>query len=211
MLRRAVLALGLLSFPLLAVLGQAGGARANGVPQLVKLTYLAGVSNWGPRDAQGVLEFSFAEAYARVDVKSLPPVAGVTYEGWLTGGAGEPLFVGTIVPGADGVGVLEAKLAGLTRYDYRVFVIAARSAASPAGQLSGDISIAGRFTVIQDATGTPVAGDIQAGTRPGQLPDTGQAGGVSMRERLGRTFMVVAVVGGVAIVGLSFLRRRKAS
>ncbi|MGH2633115.1 MAG: hypothetical protein ACRDG3_06865, partial [Tepidiformaceae bacterium] len=94
------------------------------------------------------------------------------------------------------------------RYDYSVFVIAARSAASPAGKLPGDISIAGRFTVIQDVTGSPVPGDIQAGARPGQLPDTGQAAGTTTRERLGRTFMVVAVAGGAAIVGLSFLRRR---
>lgn len=208
MVRRALLTLGLLSLPLMAVLGQAGGARANGVPQLVKLTYLAGVSNWGPHDAQGVLEFSFAEAYARVDVKSLPPVAGETYEGWLTGGAGQPLLVGTISPGADGVGVLETKLQGLTRYDYTTFVIAARSAASAAGKLPGDISIAGRFTVIQDVDGTPNPGDVQAGARPDQLPDTGQASGASTRERIGETFMVVAVAAGAAIIGLSFLRRR---
>ena len=31
-------------------------ANANGVPQLVKLTYLDGVSNFGPKDAEGVLE-----------------------------------------------------------------------------------------------------------------------------------------------------------
>jgi hypothetical protein len=217
MLRRAVLALGLMSLPALAVLGAslsavlgpAGGARANGVPQLVKLTYLDGVSNYGPRDAQGVLEFSFAEAYARVDVKSLPPAQGVTYEGWLIGGAGQPLLVGTIVPGSDGVGVLETKLAGLSRYDYNTFVIAARTAESAAGKLPSKISIAGRFTIIQDITGTPISGDIQAGARPSELPDTGQAAGASTRERLGWTFMVVAVTGGAAIVGLSFLRRRK--
>jgi hypothetical protein len=76
-----------------------GDARANGVPQLVKLTYLEGVSNWGPKDAEGVLEFSFAEAYDRVDVKNLKPADGFTYDGWLTGGAGAPLLVGKLTTG----------------------------------------------------------------------------------------------------------------
>ena len=45
--------LGIGALALLAAFGQAGGARANGVPQLVKLTYLNGVSNWGPQGRRG--------------------------------------------------------------------------------------------------------------------------------------------------------------
>jgi hypothetical protein len=204
--RRFVLAaLGISVLALLAAFGQAGGARANGVPQLVKLTYLNGVSNWGPKDAEGVLEFSFAEAYARVDVKNLKPADGYTYEGWLTGGKGQPLLVGTITPGADGVGVLETKLDKLDRYDYDTFTIAGRTATSPAGAMPIDRSIAGRFTVIQD-TNAANAGD----TRPTTLPDTGEPAGTTMRERIGRTLIVIGAAAGAAILGLRFLRREKA-
>lgn len=187
----------------LAILLPASAARANGVPQLVKLTYLQGVSNYGPQDAEGVLEFSFAEAYARVDVKNLKQPDGYTFEGWLVGGAGEPLFVGQIPVNAAGIGAMETKLDKLNRYDYNQFVVAARGPASPPSTLPAQKSIAGRFTVIQDSA-TPSAGDV----RPTSLPDTGQAEGPSTMSRLGRVVMVVGVASGIAIIVLGYLRRR---
>lgn len=186
----------------LAAFGVAGGAaRANGVPQLVKLTYLDGVSNFGPHDAEGVLEFSFAEAYARVDVKYLPPVDGYTYEGWLTGGDARALKVGEIVTGPDGVGVLEAKLEKLDSYDYSLFVVAARSSATPAGDLPADITIAGRFTTLGDEPGTDV--------RPGVLPDTGEEPAASNLERSVQTGLVMMAAGGLAFafMRLKHIRR----
>lgn len=197
--------LGVSALAVLAALGGGDAAYANGVPQLVKLTYLPGVSNFGPKDAEGVLEFSFAEAYARVDVKNLQPTEGYTYEGWLTGGKGQPLLVGTITPGADGVGAFETKLENLTRYDYDVFIVAARSSTSARAEMPADKSIAGRFTVIQDSS-AQAAGD----TRPAMLPDTGEAPGTSLRERIGRTLMVVGVAAGLAVFAIRFLRREKA-
>ena len=61
----AAAAIAIIALAILGITVPGGSARANGVPQLVKLTYLDGVSNWGPKNAEGVLEFSFAEAYAR--------------------------------------------------------------------------------------------------------------------------------------------------
>lgn len=201
-------ALGLLALAGAGLVGTVHSAHANGVPQLVKLTYLTGVSNWGPKDAEGVLEFSFAEAYARVDVKNLKPQAGYTYEGWLTGGAGEPLRVGQVTVSDAGVGVLETKLNDLRRYDYDTFIVAARGTAAAGSGLPAEKSIAGRFTVIKD-NGTPKAGDVNAGARPATLPDTGQQPSDHTRERLGRTLMVVLVAAGVAIVAIRFIRREK--
>ncbi|MCZ2112008.1 MAG: hypothetical protein LC118_21015 [Dehalococcoidia bacterium] len=189
-----------------ALLGPVMAARANGVPQLVKLTYIEGISNWGPKDAEGVLEFSFAEAYARIDVKNLPAQAGYTYEGWLMGGAGAPLKVGAVTVSPSGVGALETKLTGLDRYDYDTFVIGARGSSAPPGSVPADRSIAGRFTVLSE-NGTPKAGD--AGARPGTLPDTGERVGTSTRERLGRTFTVVMITGGIAVVAVALIRREK--
>ncbi|MEO8538503.1 MAG: hypothetical protein ABI577_02090 [bacterium] len=179
-------------------------ARANGVPQLVKLTYLDGVSNFGPKDAEGVLEFSFAEAYARFDVKNLKPIDGYVLEGWLKG-PGEPLFVGAIVPNASGVGVLDTKLKGLTRYDYNTFVIAARKTSAAEGQPGTDISIAGRFTVLGDEGQAAAGGDV----KPSNLPDTGESPAMSTRQRVGRTVTIAAASAGLAFFFLRYMRRRR--
>lgn len=176
-------------------------ARANGVPQLVKLTYLEGVSNWGPRDAEGVLEFSFAEAYARVDVKRLPPVDGYSYEGWMVASDGSAYLVGSIPVGADGVGVLDTKLPNLTRFDYDLFVVAARQAHDPTGELPPARSIAGRFTVIADRADGRFPGDV----RPGTLPDTGEA---PAGPPWGRIVTTAGVVLGSAVIAWAALRRR---
>ncbi len=184
----------------LAAALSADPARANGVPQLVKLTYLEGVSNWGPQDAEGVLEFSFAEAYARVDVKNLPPVEGYEYEGWMVAPDGATYFVGTIDVDSSGVGALETKLEGLTRYDYDLFVIAARSAADPPGALPEARSIAGRFTVIPDEPGGTNPGDIV----PRTLPDTGERPTSTL---LGRILITASAVILTAVLLRLWLRR----
>lgn len=187
----------------------AGGlerARANGVPQLVKLTYLDGVSNFGPKDAEGVLEFSFAEAYARVDIKNLKPMDGYTFEGWLTG-PGDPLFVGTVTANGSGVGTFQTKLEGLTNYDYNTFVVAARKTGAADGQLPAEISIAGRFTIIGDDGKSATAGDL----RPATLPDTGENAPRSTTERVGRTLTITAASAGLAFFFLRYLRSRRSS
>ncbi len=43
--------------------------------------------------------------------------------------------VGEIATDATGIGHLEAKLTGLTRYDYNQFLVAARTASDAAGEL----------------------------------------------------------------------------
>lgn len=191
---------------LVFLMGDAMPVRANGVPQLVKLTYLAGVSNFGPTDAEGVLEFSFAEAYARVDVKNLKQPEGYEFEGWLMG-AGTPLFVGKIPVNAAGVGTLDTKLENLASYDYNLFVVAARKAGAEGAGRPPETSIAGRFTIIGDESGTTPGGDV----RPSLLPETGQEPGPTTRERIGRTITISAAAGGLAFVFLRVMRKRKAT
>lgn len=204
-MRRAIV--GGIAALVVALAFMAGGghqARANGVPQLVKLTYLEGVSNFGPKDAEGVLEFSFAEAYAHVDVKNLKPIDGYTLEGWLLG-PGQPLFVGTLAPNAAGVGAMDTKLSDLPGYDYNTFVIAARKPSTAEGKLPADVSIAGRFAVIGDDGKSQAAGDL----RPGSLPDTGEEPPTSLRERIGRTLTVTAAAAGAALLFLRYWRSRR--
>jgi hypothetical protein len=177
--------------------------RANGVPQLVKLTYLEGVSNYGPEDAEGVLEFSFAEGYARVDVKNLPPDPARTYEGWLRAPDGASLKVGDITTDSAGIGVLDTKLEGLTRFDYNLFFIAARGPAAPEGSVPSDLSIAGRFTLINDE-GEDLPGDV----RPGTLPNTGEPQPMSIQGRLLRVALVMLGAGGLALAVIRTKNRR---
>lgn len=192
---------------LVAVLALCGGAglpaRANGVPQMVKLTYLEGVSNWGPKDAEGVLQFSFAEAYARLEVKNLKPVDGYSYEAWLVAPDGAALRVGPVAPKADGVATVEAKLENLARYDYNLVVVAGRAAAAKDTALPAQKSIAGRFTVSTDARGSSVNG-----VRPDLLPETGEP---SPGWPWGRIITTGATAGGVAVmlVGFKLRHRRK--
>jgi hypothetical protein len=180
------------------------GAGANGVPQLVKLTYVPGISNFGPQDAEGVLEFSFAERYARADVKNLVPQEGYTYEGWMLTPAGDALSVGAFSIDAAGIGSMEGSFEGIERYDYNVFVVAARPADAPLGILPDTISIAGNFTIIEDPSG-PLPGD----SRPLQLPETGQRpadGGISPLQA-----SLWAMTGtGLLLVLLSTIRKRRA-
>jgi hypothetical protein len=176
--------------------------RANGVPQLVKLTYLSGVSNYGPQDAEGVLEFSFAEAYARVEVKNLPPAEGVSYEGWMVAPDGSALWIGELPVEPSGVGAYETKLVGLDRYDYSLFLIAVRTAETPAGQVPEERSIAGRFTVIGDTPDGGAAGDI----RPSHLPETGEA---PAGTPWGRILTTAGIMAGTALILFGVRRQRR--
>ncbi|KAA0236869.1 MAG: hypothetical protein L6Q80_08830 [Dehalococcoidia bacterium] len=181
----------------------APSARANGVPQLVKLTYLEGISNFGPREAEGVLEFSFAEAYARVDVKNLPPQANVHYEGWMLGPGGKSLYVADLVVNDSGVGSFEAKLTNLDGYDYDMFVVAARTGGSPGVEVPSQKSIAGKFVLLTNNESAK-PGDI----RPELLPDTGEEPAAGIGERLGFTVLVMAIVACCALAAIRLHRQR---
>lgn len=185
--------------------GAPPSAVANGVPQLVKLTYVQGLSNFGPKDAEGVLEFSFAEAYARVDVKGLKPEPGHSYEGWLLAPNGDSFKIGPLALGTDGVGFLDTKLDGLKSYDYRTFVVAVRGPSAQVTGLPAERSIAGVFEILGSEPGGSARGDV----RPGVLPDTGEPPPPSTMSRIVRTLAVVAVLTVVSVVGLSFIRRRR--
>ena len=180
-----------------------GSASANGVPQLVKLEYLPGVSNWGPEDAEGLLEFSFAEGYVIVDVKNLPASEGHSYEGWMRASDGATLYIGEVPTDASGIGRLNTKLTGLTRFDYTQFVVAARTESDAAGTLPAQLSIAGNFTVI----GEDPTDDDGSESNPQVLPDTGEGpgGGVS------RAFMAMMAmsVTGLTLVMVSQYRKRR--
>ncbi|MCC6381746.1 MAG: hypothetical protein IT304_04515 [Dehalococcoidia bacterium] len=203
MRNRACLLLAAMALAAVVGLATHAPARANGVPQLVKLTYLDGVSNWGPKNAEGVLEFSFAEAYARVEVKNLSPVDGYVLDGWLLGGSAAPFYVGPIPVQPSGVGAVEMKLKDLKSYDYNLFVVTARTQGAEAATMPAEKSIAGRFAVIGDGTATAQSGD----SRPGVLPDTGEAPPGTAWKRIGLTAGAMALT--ALGLGLALHARRR--
>ena len=188
-------------------MGGATRASANGVPQLVKLEYVPGVSNWGPQDAEGLLEFSFAEGYAIVDVKQLPASEGTTYEGWMRNDAGDTLYVGDIPTDSAGIGHLDAKLTGLTRYDYTRFMVAARTTDDVDGVLPAQISIVGSFSIIGDEPGASTEGE----QKPQVLPNTGEAPASGAGLSRGFMAMMAMAVTGLTIVVVAQFRKRRRS
>ena len=165
------LALGFAAALLLLALAAAGVARANGVPQLVKLSYLEGVSNWGPEDAEGTVEFSLAEAFARVEVKRLLPSEGHELEAWLLGPESAAVYVGPVTVDETGSGGFEGSIEGLDPAGtYDLFVVAARAEGDPEETVPSARSIAGHFEIIDD-----VSEDNPGDARPVNLPETGEA------------------------------------
>lgn len=181
-------------------LSPVSGSSANGVPQLVKLDYLDGVSNWGPIDGEGILEFSFAEATARVDVKGLMPQEGFQYEGWMVGPDGEALFIGDIEVGEDGIGGLNVRLNGyIDSAVLDTFVIAGRAETSEDQGLPENISIAGRFDLLDDDPDDNTSTEV----RPRELPYTGEAS----PDGFIRTYLPTAAAVGVAAIVIGFVAR----
>ena len=183
---------------------------ANGVPQLVKLSYLDGISNWGPTDGEGVLEFSFAEAYARVDVKNLDPQDGYQYEAWMTGPGGENLFVGELAVDVDGIGAIDVSLSNeIDSIEFDTFVIAGREVVADEEptpetmEMPETISIAGQFEVLDAESNDGTSNEV----RPDVLPYTGEEPGPGFISTYWPT--AAAVAASALVVGVIARTRHK--
>ncbi len=56
---------------------------ANGKPIKIVLTYLPGLSNWGPAEATGLAEVVMKEGEVNIGVVGLPPLSEEVYSGWI--------------------------------------------------------------------------------------------------------------------------------
>ena len=148
---------------------------ANGVPQLVKLSYLEGISTWGPTSAEGVLEFSFAEGFLRLEAEGLPRLVGQAYEGWLVRSASnEALSVGQFNAAADETIAYEAQLPPITDYSLDFFVLTVESLSNGDADPSDDRSIGGFFNVLAPEDPDSSASEIAPGT-PTNLGGSGES------------------------------------
>lgn len=147
--------------------------QANGVPQLVKLDFIEGVSNWGPEDAEGVLEFSFAEGILALEVVGLPRLVGQAYEGWLVrSSSNEAISVGQFNAATNGTAKYEVQLPPISDYSLDLFIITVESLADATTAPSQNRSIGGFFSVLQPQTTEPSRNDTGSfsGTDDGTGP-----------------------------------------
>lgn len=141
-----------------------GRAEANGEPVKIILTYLDGVSNWGPTNATGVAEVVRQDGEVKFNIAGLTPLADETYTGWLVNtGTNETMNVGQF--NADQSGVVKVTLEEPVEFPDKGWnlVLVTVEAKGPAASNPNDRkSVAGYYPNRPQGTQAPA-----------QLPQTG--------------------------------------
>jgi hypothetical protein len=150
---------------LAASTGATSPAKANGNPLTVTLSYLNGVSNWGPTNAAGVAELVGREGEVRLVASGLPQLRGERYALWLMDTArGDRMPLGTFGAGEDGVAKLDVVLDDvIPDKAWNLLMVSVEGESVQGTGPSARHSIAGRFSTAASAG------------RPGELPRTGGA------------------------------------
>ena len=179
-------------------------AHANGVPTLVRLSYLEGLSNFGPKDASGTLELSLGEGYAKVDAVGLPKLTAQKYQGWLVNSqSNDAVSIGTFSAGAQTTSY-KGTLPTVPNFGFDLFLITVEPDPDDAPTPSSQRSIGGHFSLIgqRNPDGTladpATGGGINGGPRA--LPNTGDG---SLTADLVR---VSALIGTLGIAGVAAVR-----
>ncbi len=192
-------------------------ARANGVPTIVELAYLDGLSTWGPEDATGELEISFAEGYARLRTFGLPELLGRVYQGWIVNSESyDAISVGRFNANAEDEIAFEGALPTITEFGFDLFIITVEPDPDDAPQPTGDRSIGGRFSLVgPDPNDSTSAVDITSGAgatsgagtaqQPGQLPATGD---FTLMTDITRVSLLLAAMALSLFVGMRLGRKR---
>ncbi len=144
-------------------------AQADATPIRVVLSYLDGVSNWGPKQASGLMELVRQEGEVRLTARGLPAMGTMHYVLWITREGSDDVYrLGEPLLQADGTAVLDLLLP--TAVPDRAWNLALLTLEdSPNPEHPGPRrSLAGRFPQFSPE-----------GPLPRSLPNTGQGGGAS--------------------------------
>ena len=194
---------------LLALVWSAGAprdVRANGVPTLVPLAYIDGLSNWGPEDAAGELELSFAEGYATLEVSGLPELGERRYQGWLVNSeSNDAISVGRFNADIARQVDFDGALPPIANFGFDLFIITVEPEPDDAPQPTASRSIGGYFSLVGP---TPGDGTSEADTtqQPGQLPDTGDP---TLITDIGRVSLLAAAMALSVFIGVRLGRRER--
>jgi hypothetical protein len=163
---------GLLALALSLLVIHPHAARANGVPIRIPLSYLSGLSNWGPRNAQGEAEISYAEAIIKIDAQGLTPLKNENYQLWLVKtGTNRAVPIATFNAPADGIVGYTGKIDGLDGYDYDLVILTVEPTPDSDPSPSDKRSIGGFFAPLKKPD--PAAPALSGDTMPTMLPNTG--------------------------------------
>lgn len=140
-------------------------ARAEETPIAVPLSYITGLSNWGPTTAIGNALVWVHEAEVRVHVQGLPVLQNQMYGIWLVNTQQKRyLAVGRFNVASDGTALVDVSLPGSLPDGYSMVLITVQTDInSQQAQPSSQFSIAGYFP-----------GNSAVQHQVHYLPDTGQ-------------------------------------
>ena len=143
----------------------AAPAVGNGAPINIALSYLDGVSNWGPTNAAGIAELVMKEGEVRLTATGLAPLQGEEYRLWLLNTlTGDQMALATFGTGEDRVTRLDLVLSdAIPEKGWNLLLVGVGPGSSPPLASSGRRSIAGRFPLPESSQGG----------RPAELPRTG--------------------------------------
>jgi hypothetical protein len=143
----------------------AGRAEANGTPVRIVLSFMNGVSNFGPQNATGVAELITSEGEVRLQAAGLQKLGdNEQYTLWISStAANQRMALGAVPIGDGGVARMDMVLKSpIPERPWDLMVITVEQKDSEPAAPSEKRSIAGRFSM------TPGEGE-----RPNQLPNTG--------------------------------------
>ena len=192
--------------------------RANGVPTIISLAYIEGLSTWGPQDATGEVEISFSEGYALVTVSGLPALGeGRAYQGWLVNSdSNAAVTIGRFDADAEAHINFNGSLPAIDEFGFDLFLITVEPDPDEGLQPTSDRTIGGYFSLLGPApaesssaadtaaatgTGGQQGAETQSTTgtnsqqQPAELPSTGD-------PALLTDIMRITLLGAAVIVSL---------
>lgn len=103
---------------------RAPSALANGGSRTIYMSYLAGMSNWGPRDATATATVNVGEGTIHLVATGLPSLVDEVYQVWLVTADRETwATLGRFAAGATEQMVYEGEVAGVEVLDYRYLIL----------------------------------------------------------------------------------------
>ena len=195
----------------LALAAPAGLVQANGTPIRIVLSYLNGVSNFGPQNATGVAELITSEGEVRLQAAGLQKLGDdEQYELWISStAANERMALGAVNIGDGGVARMDLVLkAPIPEKPWDLMVITVEKKGADPNAPSERRAIAGRFSMTPGESQQPrqlpnTGGDVPAGATP-STPVSGLVG----LSTAGLILLLLLVAGGIGYaVGRAGARR----
>jgi len=205
-----------------AVVTPAAPAWANGTPIRIVLSYLNGVSNFGPQNATGVAELITSEGEVRLTAAGLQKLGdNEEYQLWLSSSeANQRMRLGTVQVTDAGVGRLDTVLRQpIPEIAWDLITITVQEKGYSGSAPSEKRSAAGRFSVSQpNGPGPRVLPDTGGGDPTDGLPSSSSDGlpssgglfGPLGLSSSGTLLLVLLAVGGIGFtLGRAGARREQ--